>query len=57
MQMIDNINCTPYGLNPSTESPPEEQVVELDEEEEFETIGEMLKDEALRAIRKRDELD
>ena len=55
--MIDNINCTPYGLNPSTEIPPEEQVVELDEEEEFETIGEMLKDEALRAIRKRDELD
>ena len=42
VQLVNNINCIPYGYNTSTEIPPKEPNTKPDEEEEFELIGEKL---------------
>ena len=53
MQMIDNINCIPYGYNPSTETPPKEPkpLAEPDKENIFNDAEKMLMDEMLRPIK------
>ena len=56
MQMIDKINCIPYGYNHQRKShrkkTVEMQDAEPDEEEEGNPTGEMLGDEILRTIKK-----
>ena len=42
MQMIDKVNCVPYGYNPTNEIPETSPVAEPNEEEECDVDVEML---------------
>ena len=53
MQMIDKINCVPYGYNPSTEIPETIPDAEPDEEDDFTSEEEMLLDRMLSGIRRK----
>ena len=57
MQMIDKVNCAPYGYNPISEQPVDIPDAEPDEEEDENDEKEMLMGEMFRAVRTRDELD
>ena len=48
--MVDNINCVPYGYNPSNEIP---ETISTDEEDDFTTEEDMLHDKILAGMRKK----